>query len=80
MQNSTSQTNKGDILMEGEAIQSEDLVRERDFYRAKLDEATARIKTLEFDNAELAKRDIELTKRVSELASKGTYRPRPRRF
>ena len=67
--------------MEGEAIQNEELVRERDFYRAKLDEANARIKSLEFDNAELVKRDSELTKRVAEVANRnGNYRPRPRRF
>ena len=29
--------------------------KERDFYRAKLEEATARIRTLEYDNAELVK-------------------------
>ena len=57
-----------------------DLVRERDFYRAKLDEANARIKSLEFDNAELVKRDQDLSKRISELANKGAnFRPRPRR-
>jgi hypothetical protein len=53
-----------------------DVVRERDFYRAKLDEAYARIKSLEFDNAELVRRDQELTKRCSELANKGANRPR----
>jgi hypothetical protein len=56
-----------------------DLVRERDFYRAKLDEATTRIKTLEFDNAELVKRDQDVTKRISELANRGANRPRGRR-
>ena len=64
--------------MEGEAIQSEDLVRERDFYRAKLDEANVRIKSLEFDNAELVKRDNVLSKRVAELANRPTYRPKRR--
>ena len=58
----------------------EELIRERDFYKAKLDESNARVKTLEFDNAELQKRDVELSKRVQELANKGNYRPRPRRF
>jgi hypothetical protein len=53
-----------------------DVVRERDFYRAKLDEAYARIKSLEFDNAELVRRDQELTKRCSELSNKGANRPR----
>ena len=58
----------------------EELIRERDFYRAKLDETNARMKTLEFDLAELQKRDQELTKRVADMANRGNYRPRPRRF
>ena len=58
----------------------EELIRERDFYRAKLDESNARVKTLEFDLAELQKRDVELSKRCSELANKGNYRPKPKRF
>lgn len=62
-----------------EMVEQNDLVRERDFYRAKLDEATARIKTLEFDNAELVKRDQDVTKRISELANRGANRPRGRR-
>ena len=62
-----------------EMVEQNDLVRERDFYRAKLDEATARIKTLEFDNAELVKRDQDITKRISELANRGANRPRGRR-
>lgn len=65
--------------MEGEAIQNEDLVRERDFYRAKLLEANTRIKSLEFDNAELVKRDQDITKRISDLANRGANRPRGRR-
>lgn len=58
----------------------EELIRERDFYRAKLEESDARVKTLEFDLAELQKRDVELSKRCSELANKGNYRPKPKRF
>ena len=58
-----------------------DLVRERDFYRVKLDEANARIKSLEFDNAELVKRDQDLSKRLSEVANKNAnFRPRQKRF
>lgn len=57
----------------------EELVRERDFYRAKLEEATALVKTLRFDNAELQKRDAELTKRMSETANRPVMRPRNRR-
>lgn len=59
-----------------EMVDQNDLVRERDFYRAKLDESNARIKSLEFDNAELVRRDKELTARCAELANKGGYRPR----
>jgi len=58
----------------------EELIRERDFYRAKLSETNARVKTLEFDLAELQKRDAELTKRLAEVANRGNYRPKPRRF
>ena len=58
----------------------EELIRERDFYRAKLDESNARVKALEFDNAELVKRDQDLGKRLAESSNRGTYRPRPRRF
>ena len=60
---------------------SDEIIRERDFYRAKLSELTARNKTLEFDNAELVKRDQDVSKRLNEMSSRGnnTYRPRPRR-
>ena len=55
----------------------EELIRERDFYRAKLEESNARVKTLEFDCAELQKRDVELSKRLAEMANKGAnFRPR----
>ena len=59
---------------------SDELIRERDFYRAKLKETNARVKSLEYDNAELVKRDQDLSKRLAENASRGTYRPRPKRF
>lgn len=54
-----------------ESVDQNDLVRERDFYRAKNEELIARVKSLEFDNAELVKRDQDLSKRISELANKG---------
>jgi len=63
-----------------ESVDQNDLVRERDFYRAKNEELIARVKSLEFDNAELVKRDQDLSKRISELANKGAnFRPRSRR-
>ena len=87
MQNETTQTSKGDILMGIEvelpdpvrSNESNELIRERDFYRAKLKEATARVKTLESDCAELQKRDIELSKRLAEVANKSNMSWRPRR-
>jgi predicted nuclease with TOPRIM domain len=59
-----------------EILTHEELIRERDFYRAKLVESNTRIKSLEFDNAELVKRDQLTTKRISELANKSSNRPR----
>ena len=56
-----------------------DLIRERDFYRAKNLEFSARIKSLEFDNAELVRKGQENLKRINELTNKGAYRPRPRK-
>ena len=53
-------------------MKQEELIRERDFYRAKLKETVAR--------AELVKRDQDLSKRLAENANRGTYRPRPKRF
>ena len=61
---------------------SDEIIRERDFYRAKLSELAARNKTLEFDNAELVKRDQDVSKRLNEMSSRGNpmgYRPRSRR-
>jgi hypothetical protein len=59
---------------------SDELIRDRDFYRAKLKETNARVKSLEYENAELVKRDQDLSKRLAENANRGTYRPRPKRF
>ena len=57
----------------------EELIRERDFYRAKLEEEKTLVKTLRFDNAELQKRDEELTKRMAEMANRPVNRPFKRR-
>jgi predicted nuclease with TOPRIM domain len=61
--------------------ESNELIRERDFYRAKLAQAKTRVKSLEGDLAELQKRDSILSKRLSELANKSSngYRPRYRK-
>ena len=59
--------------------ESNELIRERDFYRAKLEEATARVKSLESDCAELQRRDADLSKRLAEVANKSNTSYRPRR-
>ena len=46
-------------------VLTQEELRERDFYRAKLKKKRTSVKTLRFDNAELQKRDAELTKRMS---------------
>ena len=56
------------------------VMKERDFYRAKVEELQTRIKVLEYDNAELVKRDAELSARCKDLASKTTFKRPPRRF
>ena len=60
---------------------SDEIIRERDFFRAKLQEAISRVKVLEGDNAELQKRDSEVTKRLNELSNQPNtnYRPRYRK-
>ena len=57
----------------------EELVRERDFYRAKLKEEKSLVRTLRFECAELQKRDAEVTKRLSEMANRPVMRPRNKR-
>jgi hypothetical protein len=74
MQIATTQADKGDFLM------SDEIIRERDFFRAKLQEAISRVKVLEGDNADLQKRDADVTKRLNELSNQNNtnYRPRYR--
>ena len=57
----------------------EELVREIDFYRAKLKEEKSLVKALRFECAELQKRDAEVTKRLSETANRPVMRPRNKR-
>ena len=45
-------------------LDGDPVVKERDFYQAKLKEANERIRSLEYDNVELVKRDKELSERV----------------
>tara|TARA_Y100000389_G_C17330494_1_gene447830 strand:- start:287 stop:481 length:195 start_codon:yes stop_codon:yes gene_type:complete len=59
---------------------SDEIIRERDFFRAKMQELVSRVKVLEGDNADLQKRDAEVTNRLQEIANTKptTYRPRYR--
>ena len=43
------------------------VMKERDFYHAKVEELQNRIKVLEYDNAELVKRDAELSQGAKTL-------------
>ena len=56
------------------------VMKERDFYHARVEELQNRIRVLEYDNAELVKRDAELSTRCKELASKTPFKRPPRRF
>ena len=62
-------------------IPANELIRERDCYRAKLQSAKSRIKTLEFDLSELQKRDSVLSKKLAEVSNKSNngYRPKYRK-
>ena len=50
------------------------IMKERDYYQAKVDELTKKVRKLEYDNAELQKRDDELSARVKDMASKTPYK------
>jgi len=56
-------------------LDGDPVAKERDFYRAKLDEAKSRIRQLEFENAELQKRDGVLTERVKHMATNPPRKP-----
>ena len=49
-------------------------MKERDFYHAKVEELQNRIKVLEYDNAELVKRDESYLQDVKTLQSKTPLR------
>lgn len=57
-------------------LDGDPVVKERDFYQAKLKEANERIRSLEYDNAELVKRDKILSERVRYMSSNPPRRPR----
>ena len=56
----TMSNNKGVFLMESEILS---VMKERDFYRAKVDELKQSIRKLEYDNAELVKSNEEFSQR-----------------
>ena len=53
------------------------VMKERDFYRAKVDELKQSIRKLEYDNAELVK---EFSARVKDLATKTPFKKPYKRF
>ena len=61
--------------MKSEALS---VMKERDFYHAKVDELQKRVKTLEYDNAELVEREKKLAERVKFLATNPPKRPNAR--
>ena len=54
------------------------VMKERDFYHAKVEELQNRVKVLEYDNAELVKKAKNLSERVKHMASNPPRRPRSR--
>ncbi|MBL6771190.1 MAG: hypothetical protein ISQ22_07460 [Rhizobiales bacterium] len=46
----------------------EDLIRERDFFKARSENLMNRVKQLEYDCAELQRREGELNQRLKELS------------
>ena len=61
-------------------LDGDPVVKERDFYQAKLKEANERIRSLEYDNAELVKRDKVLSERVRYMSSNPPRRPRRSKY
>jgi|TARA_R110001592_G_scaffold104954_1_gene295208 hypothetical protein len=60
-------------------LDGDPVAKERDFYRARMVEMTKRIKSLEYDNAELIKRDGQLSVKLKEVSSRVPYRNNRRR-
>ena len=50
------------------------VMKERDFYHAKTIELKKYVRKLEYDNAELVKRDAELSARLKEVSAKVPYK------
>ena len=66
-------------------MDGKEVKRKESFFESKVDDLTSRIKSLEFDNAELSVKNKELSERVSKLANRQPswpkgYRPQNRRY
>jgi len=49
-------------------LTAEELVRERDFFKVRSENLTARVKQLEYECAELQRRESDLNQRLKELS------------
>ena len=67
---------QGNTKRQGRKRDPEDIIRENDFLKHKLRDSQKYIRKLEYDNAELVKRDKELNTRLKEIS---TFR-KPKRF
>ena len=56
------------------------VMKERDFYRAKVNELKESIRKLEYDNAELVKSNEEFSARVKDLATRTPFKKPYKRF
>ena len=52
--------------------QKDELIRERDFLKLKVQELTGKVRDLEYDCAELQRRESDLSYRLKEMSN---YRP-----
>ena len=64
---------------------AKEIERMESFFEVKVEELRARVKSLEWDNAELVKTNEELSERVTKLANRQPswpkgYRPQNRRY
>ena len=60
-------------------MSNEETIRETGFYLSQIDKLQARVKSLEFDNAELQKRDAEVTKKIQEFTKTAFFKYRNKR-
>jgi chromosome segregation ATPase len=55
---------------------NEEIIRERDFLKSKVQELTSRVRTLEYDCAELQRRESDLNYRLKDISNQ-RYRYNP---